>query len=130
MNDKELYRLAVAAADGAYAPYSGFRVGAAVLTASGDVYRAANIENASYGATLCAERVALARAIYDGHRDFVALAVAARKDSGQAVAAWPCGICRQFLFEFGSETRVVTGADEDHLESLTIAELLPNGFRL
>jgi cytidine deaminase len=120
MTDRELFALAKAAAERAYAPYSGFRVGAAALTATGEVYLGANIENAAYGVTICAERVALAKAVYDGHRAFEAL----------AVTAWPCGECRQFLSEFGAGTRVISGADEDSLESHAIAELLPRGFRL
>jgi cytidine deaminase len=130
MDDKKLYRLATAAAEQAYAPYSGYRVGAAALTATGEVYCGANIENASYGATICAERVALSKAVFDGHREFAAIAVAAvcaddapdargadGADDGvietqASGAAWPCGICRQFLFEFGSDTRIISGVDE------------------
>jgi cytidine deaminase len=126
MTDRELYIQALEARERAYAPYSGYRVGAALLTAGGEVYAGANIENASYGATICAERSALAKAIYDGHRQFEAIAVAA---SGEA-PVWPCGICRQVLFEFGDDIRVITGPDADHLSSYRIAELLPHGFRL
>jgi cytidine deaminase len=126
MNNRELYKRAQEASERAYAPYSGYKVGAAVLTAEGTVYEGANIENASYGATICAERSALAKAIYDGHRKIEAIAVAA---SGEA-PAWPCGICRQVLFEFGDDIRVITGPDTDHLSNYTIAELLPHGFRL
>ena len=123
---KELYMSAKEAMRHAYAPYSGYQVGAAVLCKSGEVYCGANIENASYGATLCAERVALAKALYYGHRDFEAIAICA---SGEA-PAWPCGICRQFIFEFGSDIVVTTGPDKEHLESFPIDELLPKGFRL
>jgi cytidine deaminase len=126
MTDAELFNLAKAAAERAYAPYSGFKVGAAVLTESGEVYTGANVENASYGATVCAERAALIKAIYDGHREFAALAVATLSEN----PAWPCGICRQFLFEFGDATRIIVGTDEKHLETHTIGELLPKGFRL
>jgi cytidine deaminase len=126
MTDKELFNLAKESAEHAYAPYSGFKVGAAALTASGDVYLGANVENASYGATVCAERAALTRAIYDGHREFTALAVVSLSEK----PAWPCGICRQFLSEFGDSTRVIVGVDAEHLETFTIGELLPEGFRL
>jgi cytidine deaminase len=126
MTDRELYLQAQEACGHAYAPYSGYRVGAALLTADGVVYAGANIENASYGATICAERNALAKAVFDGHRAFDAIAVAA---SG-AAPAWPCGICRQVLFEFGDDIRVITGPDADHLSCYRIAELLPHGFRL
>jgi cytidine deaminase len=126
MTDRELYELAIRAASGAYAPYSGYRVGAALLTKTGGVFCGANAENASYGASICAERAAFMGALSAGHREFAAIAVAA---SG-ADPAWPCGICRQFIFEFGGDIRVITGPDADSLQSFTIAELLPNGFRL
>ena len=122
----ELYRLAREAMEHAYAPYSGYCVGAALETAGGEVYQGANMENASYGASICAERVAVCKAMYDGHKDFRAIAVCASGDD----PAWPCGICRQFIFEFGSSTLIITGPDEEHLETATIGELLPRGFRL
>ena len=127
MTDLELYMIAVEAAGGAYAPYSGYRVGAALLTAGGNVYTGANVENSSYGAAICAERTAAVKAVTDGQREFVSLAVAA---PGSSAIAWPCGICRQFLFEFGGGLRVITGAGAESLEALTLDELLANGFRL
>ena len=131
MTDKELYELAKEASQKAYAPYSGFRVGAAACTASLKIYMGANIENAAFGAGVCAERVALSKALFDGEREFLALAVyGERAGTGEAVASWPCGICRQFLSEFGLETRVITGPDADHLETATLGELLPHAFSL
>ena len=127
MKDSELYMIAVEAAEGAYAPYSGYRVGAALLTADGKVYTGANVENSSYGAAICAERTAAVKAVTDGQREFVSLAVAA---PGSSAIAWPCGICRQFLFEFGGGLRVITGADAEGLEALTLDDLLAHGFRL
>ncbi|MDQ7858995.1 MAG: cytidine deaminase [Armatimonadota bacterium] len=97
-----LVRAARAARSAAYAPYSGFAVGAAVLTASGAVVAGCNVENASYGLSVCAERVAVQRAVAEGHRALVAVAVA----SGPA-AAPPCGACRQVLLEFGVRTVLV-----------------------
>ncbi|MDR1028531.1 MAG: cytidine deaminase [Clostridiales Family XIII bacterium] len=130
MDNKALYLRAKSACARAYAPYSGFRVGAAALTASGEVFEGVNIENASYGATICAERVAVASAVLNGHRDDIeAVAIAAVSASG-AVVALPCGICRQFLFEFGADIRVIVGKDEDHLREYRLSELLPEGFRL
>jgi cytidine deaminase len=126
MTDRELYELAAEAMARAYAPYSGYRVGAALLTKSGDVFQGANAENASYGASICAERAAFAGALSAGQREFAAIAVAA---SG-ADPAWPCGICRQFIIEFGDDIRVITGSDADSLQSHTITQLLPNAFRL
>ena len=118
---------AVEAAEVAYAPYSGYRVGAALLAENGKVYTGANVENSSYGATICAERTAAVKAVTDGQRRFIALAVAA---PGSEALAWPCGICRQFLFEFGGGLRVITGADSGSLETATLDELLAHGFRL
>ncbi|MDR3363380.1 MAG: cytidine deaminase [Clostridiales Family XIII bacterium] len=127
MTDVELYQLAEEAAGGAYAPYSGYLVGAALLTASGKVYTGANVENASYGAAICAERAAALKAVADGERAFLSMAVAA---PGTNAPAWPCGICRQFLFEFGEGLRIVAGAGAGSLSVRTLAELLPHGFRL
>ena len=125
ITNKELYISAKKAAANAYAPYSRFKVGAALLTADGSVYTGVNIENSSYPAGICAERSALAAAVSAGCRDFAAIAVCSENGS-----AWPCGVCRQFIFEFGENIRVISGDDEDHLEEYTIAELLPKGFRL
>ena len=127
MTDLELYTIAIKAAEGAYAPYSGYRVGAALLAKDGTVYTGANVENSSYGAAICAERTAAVKAVTDGRREFEALAVAA---PGSDALAWPCGICRQFLFEFGGGLRVITGADSESLETATLDELLAHGFRL
>lgn len=125
MTDKELYRIANDVKENAYAPYSGFRVGAALLTRSGKVYTGVNVENASYGATLCAERGAVAKAVSEGDGEFRALAIAS--SAGEAM---PCGICRQVLMEFEPELRVITGKDEEHLESYSLQELLPGAFSL
>jgi len=125
MDDKELYRIAQKASENAYAPYSEFKVGAALLASDGTVFTGANVENATYGATICAERTAVAKAVSDGVRDFSKIAVAS---SGGA--AWPCGICRQFMYEFNTDVQVITGDDEDHLETHELSELLLKGFRL
>jgi len=111
------------AANSAYSPYSRFRVGAAVLTRSGKVFTGCNIENASYGLTLCAERVAIFKAISEGEKEFVSLAICS------AGSAYPCGACRQVLHEFAPELEVILG---DGLgtksEQLKLADLLPNPF--
>jgi len=127
MDDKALYILAEQAAGMAYAPFSSYKVGAALITSGGKVYTGANIENSTYGATICAERAATVKAVNDGEKEFYAIAVAAPGTGGPA---WPCGICRQFLYEFGAGIRVITGADPEHLVSAPLSELLPNGFRL
>lgn len=123
--DLKLYRTAVSMLERSYSPFSGFRVGAALLTKSGEIITGVNIENSSLGATICAERTAFVKAISEGHREFDTIAIAS---SGQE--AWPCGICRQFMYEFAPDLRVVTGTKEDNLRVLTLKELLPEGFRL
>ncbi|GHU66409.1 cytidine deaminase [Clostridia bacterium] len=133
ITDLELYRKAALAAARAYAPYSDYHVGAAVLASSGRVYVGANIENASYGATICAERAAVSKAVFEGEKNITAIAVAAYagtagSDAQSGAPAYPCGICRQFLSEFGGDIRVIVGADEEHLERYTISELLPKAF--
>ena len=127
MTDVELYRLAENAAEGAYAPYSGYKVGAAILTEDGSVYTGINIENSSFSATICAERSAAVKAISAGHRVFEAIAISAPESDAPS---WPCGICRQFLYEFGSKTRVISGKNAESIGVYTLAELFPHGFRL
>jgi coenzyme F420-0:L-glutamate ligase/homotetrameric cytidine deaminase len=107
-----------------YAPYSGFRVGAALLAKSGMVYSAANVENASSGAAICAERAAIAKAVSEGEREFEALAVVAEADE----PVGPCGICRQTLLEFGEDIKVIMANARGDAEIATVAELLPKGF--
>lgn len=123
---KELYEKASAARENAYVPFSGFRVGAAVLTEDDSIYTGVNIENSSYGATICAERTAFVKAISEGHRGFKAIAVTA----GEEHEAMPCGICRQFMYEFSPDMEIITGTDNEHLRVMRLDELLPLGFRL
>lgn len=124
MNREELYRLATEARKNSYSPFSGFRVGAALLTGEGRVYTGVNIENSSYGATICAERTAFVKAISEGERSFSAIAVSAGDDE-----AVPCGICRQFMYEFAPDIEIIT-CREGKLRRHTLEELLPEGFRL
>ena len=123
--DRELFRMAVAASEKAYAPYSDFHVGAALLTADGTVFTGCNIENSSFGATICAERTAMVKAVSEGFKEFEAIAIA-----GNGGTSWPCGICRQFMYEFSPDMRVISGDGEDQLKSYTLKELLPEGFKL
>lgn len=125
MKYRELFRTAQQMVRNAYAPYSRFKVGAALLTKSGEVFTGVNVENSSFGATICAERTAFVKAVSEGYREFEAIAVAA--SDGEA---YPCGICRQFMYEFGDDLKIITGEDEDHLHIAEIKELLPEGFRL
>lgn len=122
---KELYKTACLTKENAYAPYSNFKVGAAILTKKGEVYTGVNIENSSFGATICAERSAVCKAVTAGDLEFKAIAIAS--SGGEA---WPCGICRQVLFEFNKDMDVITGSDENHLEVVKLSELLKNGFKL
>ena len=129
MNEKELCRAAIAAMQKAYAPYSGYCVGAALLTVDNDLYTGCNIENASYTPTVCAERTAFFKAISDGTRQFKAIAVVGGKDGVIAGGFPPCGVCRQVMAEFCDPdfvVLVVTG--EESYEKYTLAELLPRGF--
>ncbi len=121
----QLIEEATKALERSYAPYSGFRVGAALLAKSGEVYSAANVENASSGAAICAERAAIAKAVSEGEKEFEALAVVAETEEPVA----PCGICRQNLIEFGEEIRVIMANTKGDAEIATIEELLPRGFK-
>lgn len=124
MTDERLYELACEAMERAYTPYSNFKVGACILTEDGEIYQGCNFENASYGATICAERCAAGNAVVGGARKFKAIAV-----TGSAAVAWPCGICRQVLHEFGgSGMRVLVGENKKGFTARTLGELLPNAF--
>ena len=119
-----LIEAATMALEDAYAPYSKFRVGAAILGRNGQIYSAGNMENASSGLSLCAERAAISRAVASGERQFEALAVVA--DTTKPIA--PCGICRQNLIEFGEEIIVIMANLKGDAVLATAAELLPNAF--
>ena len=124
--DDELMKVALEAQGRCYAPYSSFRVGAAVLV-DGEVFEGANVENASYGLAVCAERAAVVRAVYEGARQIDAIAVA----SDISPPAAPCGMCLQTLAEFSSdpaETKVLLGNAAGERRSYTLADLLPHGF--
>ena len=130
MKDVYLMQLALQAAENAYAPYSHFRVGAALVTKDGKVYTGANIENASYGATVCAERTALWKAVLDGYREFDAIAVAAVSPDGTCAEASPCGICRQALAEFSDGSLTVIFGTPSAPKHTTLKALLPEAFTL
>ena len=122
VTDEELVALAKEAMQFSYSPYSHYKVGAALLAKDGRVFKGCNIENASYGASNCAERTALFKAVSEGVREFAAIAIAAEKS-----APWPCGICRQALNEFSPQLRVIV-AWGDNQEEASLQELLPHGF--
>ncbi len=125
MTDSELVDQAQQARERAYAPYSSFPVGAALLGRSGRVYTGCNVENAAYPLVTCAERTAVTKAISEGEREFEAIAVVT------ATGATPCGACRQILREFSGpegDLRVIVADTDGHIRTFTIAELLPEGF--
>ena len=129
MTPEELVTLAKEAMTRAYAPYSGFFVGAALLCADGTVYQGCNIENAAYGPTNCAERTAFFKAVYDGHRDFKAIAICGGKVGNITGAFPPCGVCRQVMREFvGDDFMIYMGGAEGYT-AMTMTELLPAGFK-
>lgn len=121
-DQEKLYKYAVKAAEYSYSPYSKYPVGAAVLTESGKIFMGTNIENASFGLTICAERIAIGNAIANGHKNFLAIAIYAKK--GQVT---PCGACRQFILEFGKTIDVVYKKDKV-LVAEEISKLIPDGF--
>ena len=128
MNESDrskLIKLAIEARQQAYAPYSKFLVGAAVLTKDGTVFTGCNVENTSYGLCICAERTAICKAVSEGHQEFEAIAVAATP------FATPCGACRQFIVEFGQEIEVICiDADEpSYQKSWTSEQLIPENFK-
>lgn len=120
--DQALIVAARKARQKAYAPYSNFAVGAALRTRSGRVFTGCNIENASYGLTICAERVAVAKAISEGERDFEAIAVVSPG------GATPCGACRQVLAEFNPDLRIIVADPEGNIRRFRLSELLPEAF--
>lgn len=121
--EAELAARALEARPWAYAPYSGYRVGAALLTASGKVYDGVNVENAAYPDSICAERVAAVKAVSEGEREFVAIAVATSN------GGMPCGSCRQFLSEFGLDAAVlIVDAEGRIVKRTTVGDLLPDAF--
>jgi cytidine deaminase len=128
IDSQKLVAAAAKARKGAVAPYSKFQVGAALLTAAGEIIGGANVESASYGLTCCAERIALFKALTEGKKDFVAVAVVARCDGGPM----PCGACRQLLAEYAPNAQVFI-ADSDDLaviRTFTVKKLLPAAFTL
>jgi cytidine deaminase len=120
--DQELIAAARRACQNAYAPYSGFNVGAALQTRAGRVFTGCNVENASYGLTICAEQVAVTKAVSEGERDFEAIAVVSRG------GVTPCGACRQVLAEFNFDLRVIVADLEGNSRQFRLSELLPAAF--
>ena len=125
MSDQELVKLAFDMLSRSYVPYSNFPVGAAICCSDGTVFTGCNVENAAYGSTICAERTALVKAVSEGHRDDLECIAIVGKGTDYC---WPCGPCRQMLYEFNpSMTILVARSDGDYVK-LKLDELLPHGF--
>ena len=121
---RELVQAAIKAAGNAYAPYSGYRVGAALLCGSGDVYTGCNVENAAYPCGICAERTAAAKAVSEGNRDFRMIAVV----GSSAEKCTPCGMCRQVLYEFAPDMTVLCADNSGEYDEVKLSDLLIRGF--
>ena len=129
MTDAQLLKLAKEAMKNAYAPYSGYKVGAALLCADGSVYTGCNVENASFGVTNCAERTALFKAVSEGCRKFQAIAVTGGKNGLCTDYTMPCGVCRQALSEFcNPDFRIILGTDDGRIRTTTLQDLMPGAF--
>ncbi len=125
MTDKDLVEKAFSMLEHSYVPYSKFPVGAALLLRDGTVYTGCNVENAAYGSTICAERTALLKAVSEGHKDdWVRLAVVGNSSD----YCWPCGSCRQMLYEFCPELELLVANGAHEFVKLPLADLLPHGF--
>ena len=126
----DLIEQALKARRSAYAPYSGYKVGAALLCKDGSVYTGCNVENASYGAANCGERTAVFKAASEGQREFTAIAITGGRDNGEMDFAYPCGICRQVLREFVDPERftVLVGKSTEDYREMTLEALLPSSF--
>ena len=127
---EEMIRMAKNQMKYSYAPYSGFKVGAVLLTDDGEFYTGCNIENAAYTPTICAERNAIFKAVSEGHRKFSAICIAGGKDGVVAGYTAPCGVCRQVMMEFCSpkEFNIILTAGDGSYKIYTLKELLPLGF--
>lgn len=131
MDNKELIRLAYQAREKAYVPYSDFMVGAALCTAEGKIYLGCNIENASYGATNCAERTAIFKAVSEGEKNFSKIAiVGGKREEKNCTTCFPCGICRQVMCEFcdPDEFTVVLEGEQGEILEYKLRELMPCDF--
>lgn len=127
---KELIERAVEAMERAYTPYSGFRVGAALLAKNGTIYQGCNIENAAYTPCNCAERTAFFKAVSEGEREFDGICIVGGKDGVLTEFTPPCGVCRQVMMEFcdPKQFQIILATDSEHYQIYTLEEMLPMGF--
>ena len=128
MDNRQLLDTAIAAMKSAYAPYSHFHVGAALLTESGEIYTGCNIENAAYSCTICAERTAFFSAVRDGHRKFAKIAVVGGMNGEISSFTYPCGVCRQVRREFCADDFILVFTDGKDVRELTLDQILPYSF--
>lgn len=129
MSNEELIKLAIEASKNSYSKYSNFKVGAALLAKNGKTYLGTNIENASYPATICAERVAITKAISEGEKEFEKIAIVGGENGDFSEFCTPCGICRQVISEFcENDFKFILGNDELEYKEYTLEELLPLKF--
>jgi cytidine deaminase len=131
MDKKQLVISALEARDKAYAPYSHFKVGAALLAENGDIYTGCNIENVAFGPTNCAERTAFFKAVSEGVRGFVAIAVVGGNENQKTPEedCYPCGVCRQVMLEFcRDDFEIIVATDPDHYTAYTLAQMMPLSF--
>jgi cytidine deaminase len=130
MSDRELIDLAIEARNNAYTPYSDFKVGAALLSKEGKVYKGCNIENAAYTPTNCAERTAFFKAVSEGVTDFKAIAIVGGYDKDGLKFCPPCGVCRQVMMEFceSDKFRILLLDEDDEIKSYLLKDVLPFGF--
>ena len=129
MTDKELFELAKKATENSYSPYSDCKVGAAILCKNGKVFTGTNIENAAFGPTICAERVAIFKAVSEGEKEFSKIAVVGGKGGIINGIFAPCGVCRQVLREFCEDDfTILLGESDDSFKSVTLKDLLPLSF--
>lgn len=124
--ERKLIEMAKSALKNSYSPYSGFKVGAALLCRDGSIYTGANVECASYGSTVCAERAAIVKAVNDGKRELTAIAVVSNNINEPC---FPCGICLQMMFEFSDDLKVIVTDEIEEFKVFNITELLPYGFK-
>ena len=130
MEARELLAMAYEARERSYAPYSRFKVGAALLTKGGKVYQGCNIENAAYTPTNCAERTAFFKAVSEGEREFSSIAIVGGKEGAACDFCAPCGVCRQVMMEFcdPKDFQIILGSGEEEFKVCCLEELLPMGF--
>lgn len=123
MDIKELIQKALEAREKSYSPYSNFKVGSALLTKDGKVYTGCNIESASYTPTICAERTAISKAVSEGDKEFIAIAIV-----GSSSYTFPCGVCRQVIREFSKDIKIIVANNTDDYKVFELEELLPHSF--